>query len=128
VSQLIFRESSDVFSKFAKSNYTIYGPSHVEEKTLSKNKIIRGSIISVLVLSSEVLQLFAGILTCSTKSGSMVEEMTYWRNKKLISAYLGLVCILLCYQSQASDSSLLLLTLGACCLLSFRHVTVKKNY
>ena len=35
VSQLIFRESSDVFSKFAKSNYTIYGPSHVE-KTLSK--------------------------------------------------------------------------------------------
>jgi len=56
----------------------------------------------------------------------MVEEMTYWRNKKLISAYLGLVCILLCYQSQASDSSLLLLTLGACCLLSFRHVTVKK--
>ena len=67
----------------------------MQKKNSVKKIINRGSIISVLVLSSEVLQLFAGILTCSTKSGSMVEEMTYWRNKKLISAYLGLVCILL---------------------------------
>lgn len=121
VSQLIFKESSDVYSKFAKSNYTVYGPSHAEEK-LSKNILIQ-PIISVLVVSSEVLQLFAGILTCSTKSGPMAEEMTYWRNNKLVSGCLGLVCILLCYYLLESSEwrkfaiTLRLLVHVACCHL-----------
>ena len=53
---------------------TLYMVLPMQKKNSVKKKN-RGSIISVLVLSSEVLQLFAGILTCSTKSGPMVEEI-----------------------------------------------------